>query len=157
MALTAQQAEDAEWSGRRGDYIARSWTHTSGDTVYDDADPFVQIRSGPRESSTLAATSDYDNATADEYAAVTGADPDGGTFAADLAEWLAANPVAAITTTGSDLAAADPVIAWQCAADEYRKISSGTYWIGFDVLIDGEPKEIMRHTWQVLDQTAVRR
>jgi hypothetical protein len=130
MALTAAQAEAAEWSGRRGDDIDRSYTRTAGGTSYDAGSLVVQIRAGSKESDTLVASSNEDDTS---------------------------DTVALITTTGTDLTATDPVIAWQCAKDEYEKIPAGDrYWIGFDVTVDGKAREILRHTWSVLDQTAVR-
>ena len=130
MALTAAQAEAAEFSGRLGDYIARSWTRTSGGTSYDADSELVQIRRGSRSSSVLVASSDPEDTDDD---------------------------VALITTTGTDLTADPVVIAWQCEADEYLKLAAGDhYWIGIDVTVDGKPREIQRHTWTVLEQTAVR-
>jgi len=130
MALTAAQAEAAEFSGRLGDYIARSWTRTSGGTSYDADSELVQIRRGSRSSSVLVASSDPEDTDDD---------------------------VALITTTGTDLTSDPVVIAWQCEADEYLKLAAGDhYWIGIDVTVDGKPREIQRHTWSVLEQTAVR-
>lgn len=130
MALTAAQAEAAEFSGRLGDYIARSWTRTSGGTSYDADSELVQIRRGSRSSSVLVASSDPADTSDD---------------------------VALITTTGTDLTADPVVIAWQCEADEYLKLAAGDhYWIGIDVTVDGKPREIQRRTWSVLEQTAVR-
>lgn len=130
MALTAAQAEAAEFSGRLGDHIARSWTRTSGGTSYEADSELVQIRRGPRSSSTLVASSDPADTSDD---------------------------VALITTTGTDLTADPVVIAWQCEADEYLKLAAGDlYWLGIDVTVDGKPREIQRHTWSVLEQTAVR-
>ena len=129
MALSAAEAERAEFSGRRGDYIARSWTRTSGGTSYDADSELVQIRRGSRSSSVLVASSDPEDTDDD---------------------------VALITTTGTDLTADPVVIAWQCEAEEYLKLAAGDYWIGIDVTVDGKPREIQRHTWSVLEQTAVR-
>ena len=129
MALSAAEAERAEFSGRRGDHIARSSTRTSGGTSYDADSELVQIRRGPRSSSTLVASSDPADTT---------------------------DAVALITTTGTDLTADPVVIAWQCEAEEYLKLAAGDYWIGIDVTVDGKPREIQRHTWSVLEQTAVR-
>lgn len=130
MALTAAQAEAAEWSGRRGDDIERSYTRTAGGTSYDADSLVVQIRAGSKESDTLVASSDPEQTS---------------------------STVALIELDGTDLATEGAVIAWQCARDEYEKIPAGDrYWIGFDVTVAGKAREILRHTWSVLDQTAVR-
>jgi hypothetical protein len=156
--LTPEEAEAAEWSGRRGDFIDRSWTRASGGTAYQAGWLLVQIRSGPKETDQLVATSDHEAMTAAEFVEVTGADPEAGGFDAALAEWLVEHPVAEITLDGTDLTATDPVVAWQCDVAEYLKIPAGhQYWIGGEVLTAaGRPREIFRHRWRVLDQTAVR-
>jgi len=113
MALSAAEAERAEFSGRRGDYIARSWTRTSGGTAWDAGSELVQIRAGSSDTSRLVATSNHAVETGLEFQRQTGADPLGSSYAADLAAWLDASPVAEITTVGTDLDAATPVLAWQ--------------------------------------------
>ena len=157
MALSAAEAERAEFSGRLGDDIERTWTRASGGAVYTAGSLLVQIRAGGASSSRLVATSDWADETAAEFVRRTGADPGGSTFAADLAAWLTDSPVAEITTTGTDLTASTPVIVWQCAAAEYELLRAGSfYWIGLDAVADGQRREIQRHTWSVLEQTAVR-
>ena len=59
MALSAAEAERAEFSGRRGDHIARSWTRTSGGTAWDAGSELVQIRAGSSDTSRLVATSNH--------------------------------------------------------------------------------------------------
>lgn len=156
--LTAEEAEAAEFSGRRGDFIERSWTRTSGGTAYQADSLLVQIRSGPKETDQLVATSAAEAMTAAEFVQVTGADPEEAGFDDALAAWLVEHPVAALTLDGTDLTADDPVIAWQCTVEEYLKLPAGhQYWIGGEVLnAAGRPREIFRHRWRVLDQTAVR-
>lgn len=157
MALSAAEAERAEFSGRRGDDIERTWTRASGGAVYTAGSLLVQIRAGGASSSRLVATSDWADETAAEFVRRTGADPGGSTFAADLAAWLDAAPVAEITTTGTALDADPPVIAWQCAATEYELLRAGSfYWLGIDVVTGGLRREVQRHAWSVLEQTAVR-
>ncbi len=157
MALSAAEAERAEFSGRRGDYIARSWTRTSGGTAWDAGSELVQIRAGSSDTSRLVATSNHAVETGLEFQRQTGADPLGSSYAADLAAWLDASPVAEITTVGTDLDAATPVPAWQIEADEYELLTAGSfYWLGVDFASGGKPREVLRHPWSVLDQTAVR-
>jgi glycine cleavage system aminomethyltransferase T len=70
MTLSAAEAERAEWSERRGNYVARSWTRSAGGTSYDTGTLLVQIRAGSKESDTLVATSGWDAEVELEYAAI---------------------------------------------------------------------------------------
>jgi hypothetical protein len=157
MALSAVEAERAEWGDRRGDFWSRTWTRASGERTYDADSLLVQIRSGRAETDPLVATSDWDAEAGREFERQTGADPESDDYEADLAAWLVDNPIAAITLDGTDLEADDPVIAWQCAPGDNLLIPASVgYWIEFEVTSEGSALTILRHSWRVDPQTAVR-
>lgn len=130
MALTAAEAERVEFSERRGNTVERAWSRTSGGTSYDADSQLVQIRKGPKETDELVASSNPGDQS---------------------------DTCALITTAGTDLTGDPVTVAWQISREEYLKIPAGErYWIGIDVTVDGKGREIQRHQWGVLNQTAVR-
>jgi hypothetical protein len=126
MALTAAQAEAAEWSDTRGEDWEREWTRTTGSSTYDNASLLIQLRDGRTEDAVLVATS------------VT-------------AEGVTAN----ISTTGTDLEAATPVLKWSIPKAVTATIEPGDYWIEAQCEVNGLLKVIMRHKWTVRARVAV--
>lgn len=111
MALSPLEAERAEFSSRRGEPLSRTWTRDGDGRTYDDEAPLIELRTGDHEDTDLVASS----VVARQGAAV-----------------------AAVTTTGSDLTATDPVIAFQWTADEADKIERGELYVHIKASVDGE-------------------
>ena len=129
MSLTATQAEQAEWSDRRGDYWARTWTRTVGSSTLDQSTFLIQIRAGSSEGGKLIATSNSSEAV-------------GG--------------VVLISLVGCNVAAATPVIAWQIAAAATATIAVGQNYT-IEAQCDrggvGKLRTLFRHQWGVDPQT----
>lgn len=126
MTLTAAQAEAAEWSDAKGADWEREWTRASGTSTYDNATLLIQLRDARDEDGTLVATS-------------------------TTAEGVTAN----ITTTGTDLEAATPVLKWAIASAVTATIEPGDYWIEAQCEVNGLLKVFMRHKWTVRARVAV--
>jgi hypothetical protein len=129
MALSAEAANKAERTGRRGDYWARSWTRTTGTRVYDEATLVVQLRAGDDESSKLlASTANGKGYNASKHAL--------------------------ITTTGTDFDGDPIVFAWQCANSE-RVPAGDQQVLAAQCEIDGKLEEFLHRRWTTLPQVAV--
>lgn len=128
MALTPLEAERAEFSSRRGEPLARTWTRDGAGRTYDnDVAPLIEWRTGDHEDTDLVASS-----------VVSRQGP----------------AVAAVTTTGSNLTATDPVIAFQWTAAESEKLPRGELYVHVKASVGGEyvtvlPPRVWWHDPQV--------
>lgn len=131
MPLDPASALDAEFTSRRGEHLARSFTRASGSTAFDPDSLVIEIRDAPEESGELVASSVPDRQT---------------------------GRVAVIDLTGTDLAASSPVVAWSWTALESTKIPAGDrYWIEATATVAGDPRVILPwRRWRHLARVAVR-
>ena len=127
--MTEAEIERLLFTGAQGADWGQSFTHTSGDEVYDPETLIIQIRAGKTSTSKLIATSvPVDGVTA-----------------------------MAMDTTGTDLVSSSKRLVWSTPLESGTALVTPDieYWIEARCEVNGVFGPIMKHRWYVPAMVAV--